>query len=110
MFDWFKNKDKEKYPTLADLPDANKAYDEANNVVKFPEPKAVPKMPEVVPPADKPATIYYRFGVTDNNRLAFQMGYSEITMNRQGCQDLIDQLTFFMNQLEAREEDENTNN
>ena len=27
------------------------------------------------------------------------MGYSEITMNKDGCQQLIDQLTVFMNQL-----------
>ena len=82
MFDWFKGKK------------------EASNVVKFPEPKAVPPMPEVEPPAEEPAKVFYRFGVTDKNRVAFQMGYSELTMNKQGCQNLIDQLTFFMDQLE----------
>lgn len=107
MFDWFDKKFRRpNYPTLADLPDANKAYDEENNVVKFPEPKSVPKMPEVVPPKKKDATVFYRFGITDNNRLAFQMGYSELTMNKQGCQDLIDQLTFFMNQLEEDDYDD----
>lgn len=70
------------------------------NVIKFPELKTIPPVP--VP--EKPATIFYRFGVTDNNRVSFQMGYSEITMNKGGCQSLIDQLTFFMNQL-ADEED-----
>jgi hypothetical protein len=88
MFDWFKGKDKTP-----------------SNVVKFPEPKAVPPMPEVVPPKEKEAKVYYRFGVTDNNRVAFQMGYSEITMNREGCQNLIDQLTFFMNQIEDETEE-----
>ena len=82
MFDWFKKKD-------------------YSNVVKFPEPKAVPKMPEVVPPPkkEKDAITYYRLGLTDNNRVSFNMGYSEITMNHEGCQQLIDQLTFFQGQL-----------
>ena len=52
-----------------------------------------------VPPKPKDSQVYYRFGVTDNDRVAFSMGYSEITMNRAGCQQMIDQLTFFMNQL-----------
>ena len=87
MFDWWKNKNKET---------------ENSNVVKFPEPKETPKMPYVVPPAppkEKEAKVYYRFGVTDNNRVAFQMGYSEITMNAAGCQQMIDQLEFFKSQL-----------
>ena len=84
MFDWFKGKDKE-----------------SSNVVKFPElTKPTPPMPEVKPPKEEPAKVIYRFGVTDNNRVSFQMGYSEITMNRQGCKNLIDQIEFFMNQLE----------
>ena len=71
------------------------------NVVKFPELKRpAPAMPEVKPPKDPDAKVYYRFGVTDNNRVAFQMGYTEITMNKQGCKNLIDQIEFFMNQLE----------
>jgi len=89
MFDWFKgNKNKEP-----------------SNVVPFPEPKAVPY---VEPPKEKekPSTVFYRLGVTDNNRIAFNMGYSEITMNKQGVQNMINQLTFFMNQLE--DEDDNS--
>lgn len=76
---------------------------ENSNVVKFPQPDAVPY---VEPPKEKekPATVYYRLGVTDNNRVAFNMGYSEITMNRQGVQNMIEQLTFFMNQLEDDDE------
>lgn len=85
MFDWFKG-DKDKEPS---------------NVLKFPDPKETAKMPYVEPPKkEEPATVYYRFGITDKNRLAFQMGYSEITMNKEGVRNLIDQLTFFMNQLE----------
>ena len=77
-----------------------------NNVVKFPElKKAVPAMPEVKAPKEPEAKVFYRFGVTDNNRVAFQMGYSELTMNKQGCKNLIDQITFFMNQLQEDEEE-----
>ena len=74
------------------------------NVVKFPE-KKIPQLVPPTPPKDPDPKIYYRFGVTDNNRISFQMGYSEITMNKQGCQNLINQLTFFMNQLEDDEEE-----
>lgn len=84
MFDWFKGK-----------------KEEASNVVPFPEKKSSASEPE--PEAEKPATIYYRFGITDKNRLAFQMGYSEITMNKAGVQNLIDQLTFFRDQLSEEE-------
>lgn len=68
-----------------------KNIDEETNVVPL------PKAPE--PAREKPSTIFYRFGVTDNNRLSFQMGYSEITMNKQGVQNLINQLEFFKEQL-----------
>ncbi len=37
--------------------------------------------------------------LTDNNRVAFSMGYSEILMNHEGCQQMIDQLVFFQSQL-----------
>jgi hypothetical protein len=81
MFDWFKKRD-------------------YSNVIKFPETKAVPDIPYVVPPEpEKPAKIFYRIGVTDNNRVAFSMGMSEITMTKLGCQQMIDQLEVFMNQL-----------
>lgn len=53
---------------------------------------------------EKPATIFYRFGITDNNRVSFQVGYSEITMSKQGVQNLIDQLTFFRDQLDDEED------
>ncbi len=73
---------------------------EQTNVVKFPEPKAVAPMPEVKPPKkEDPAKIFYRLGLTDNNRVAFSMGYSEILMTHAGCQQMIDQLTFFQSQL-----------
>ena len=89
MFDWF-NKGKEP-----------------SNVVPFPASKSAPPMPEVKPPKEKEATVFYRFGITDKDRLAFQMGYSEITMSKQGVQNLIDQLEFFKAQLP--DEDNNGN-
>lgn len=55
---------------------------------------------------EKPVTTYYRLGLTDNNRVSLQMGYTEINMNRQGIQQLIDQLTVFMNQLDVEKEQE----
>lgn len=82
MFDFFKFK---------------KSVEQTDNVYKLPAPKAVPPMPEVK--KEEPAKIFYRFGVTDNNRVAFSMGYSEILMTKEGCQQMIDQLTFFQSQL-----------
>lgn len=76
-----------------------KMVDDGAEVLEFPKPKAVPYVapPE---PKEKPATIFYRFGITDNNRVAFSMGQMEITMNHEGCQNLIDQLKFFQSQLQ----------
>jgi hypothetical protein len=91
MFDWFKGrKDREE---------------DYNNVVKFPE---IPKVPYIVPPVPEPevpAKIFYRIGVTDNNRVAFSMGQSEITMTKLGCQHMIDQLEVFMGQLHNEAEE-----
>jgi hypothetical protein len=91
MFDWFRNYKKSEGSVAEDM----------NNVVKFPELKAAP---EPKPEPEQPAKIFYRFGLTDNNRVAFSMGYSEITMNREGVQGMIDQLTFFRDQLTEEEE------
>jgi hypothetical protein len=73
-----------------------------SNVVKFPEVKT----PYIEPPKqESKARTYYTFGFTDDNRMAFTMGYTTLTMNREGIQGLIDQLEFFKNQL-REEEDE----
>jgi hypothetical protein len=53
---------------------------------------------EPAKPAKDPKT-YYTFGLTDDDRLSFTMGYTTLTMNRPGVQHLIDQLEFFKNQL-----------
>lgn len=41
----------------------------------------------------------YSVGLTDENRVSFRMGYTEITMNPQGVQNLIDQLELFKKQI-----------
>jgi hypothetical protein len=83
MFDWFKKRD-------------------YSNVVKFPEPKAVPYIEP--PKKESKSKVYYTFGLTDDNRMAFQMGYTTLTMNREGIQDLITQLEFFRDQLHEESE------
>lgn len=72
---------------------------ENSNVVPFPEISKTPPMPQVNPPKEKPAQVYYKIGVAENNRVSLTVGYSEITMNKEGVQNLIDQLTVFMNQI-----------
>ncbi len=92
MFDWFKKKD--KAPT---------------NVVPFPEPKSVPAMPKVEPPPEpeKPSTVYYRLGMASDNRVSLQVGYSEITMNALGIENLIKQLELFRDQIKGRDDETN---
>ena len=89
MFDWFKSREERA-----------KEYD---NVVKFPKPEAVPY---VEPPAEpeKPVTTFYRLGITNNSRVSFQMGYSEITMNADGVDNMIKQLELFRNQIQEYED------
>jgi hypothetical protein len=83
MFDWFKKRD-------------------YNNVIKFPKPESVPYVEPPVP--EEPATIFYRIGTTDKNRISFQMGYSEITLNKEGVQHMIAQLSVFRDQLTEENE------
>jgi hypothetical protein len=100
MFDWFKNIGRREYPTWADVPpptDMEKVGADMNKVIQFPELKAAPKP---APEPEKPAKIFYRLGLTDNNRVAFSMGYTEVTMNSAGVQRLIDQLEFYKSQLD----------
>jgi hypothetical protein len=87
MFNWFKKPD-------------------YSNVVKFPEPKAVPDNPYVEPPKEEtPDFTYYRLGITNNGRVSFQMGYSEITMNADGIDNMIAQLEVFRDQIAEYEGD-----
>jgi hypothetical protein len=78
MFDWFKKK--------------------PSNVVPFPAPKAVAPIEPPTPEKKDPA-IHYTIGHTDDNRVAFRLGYSTLMMNYQGVQTLIDQLEFYQSQL-----------
>jgi hypothetical protein len=113
-FDWFdklfRRREYPTYPTWKDVPPWNKVEDDMskigedmNKVIQFPELKAVP---EPQPEPEQPAKIFYRLGLTDNNRVAFSMGYSEVTMNRAGVQRMIDQLEFFKGQLDEEEDNE----
>lgn len=79
IFDWFKKP----------------GYD---NVLQFPEPTAVPYV-EPPPEPEKPAITYYRLGITNNSRVSLQMGYSEITMNAEGINNMIKQLEVFRDQI-----------
>jgi hypothetical protein len=71
-----------------------------SNVVDFPKDYIKPA------PPPEPTNVFYRIGVTDNNSVALQIGYSELTMTRAGVQNLIDQLSVFRDQLIDSAEDE----
>jgi len=86
-------------PVMFDLFKKNKM---PKNVVPFPAPQSVPSVEP--PEPKKEPKIYYTFGLTDDNRLTFQMGYTTLTMNREGAQQLIDQLEFFKSQLHEDKE------
>jgi hypothetical protein len=78
------------------------------NVVPFPAPKAVAPIPYIEPPKEKekPAHTYYRLGLTDNNRVSFSMGYSEITMNAAGIDSMISLLETYRALLREEHGDE----
>ena len=84
MFDWFRSPD-------------------YSNVIKFPETKAVPSVPYIEQP--KPEETHYTIGITSEDRIALKIGYSTLTMNRTGCEDLIEQLEVFLKQLKQKETD-----
>ena len=94
MFDFFRRKTAKEY------------MDEASNVYNLPKPTLVPP---IEPPAEpeKPVTTYYRLGITSNSRVSFQMGYSEITMNADGVDNMIRQLQVFRDQIREYEEQDN---
>jgi hypothetical protein len=81
IFDWFKKPD---YTNVVPL---------------FTEPKAVPY---VEPP--KNSTISpYSIGVTNDNRITLRIGYTTLTLNQQGAENLIRQLELFASQLDEDE-------
>ena len=83
MFDWFKR------PNYS-------------NVVKFPEQIKVPT-PYVEQAT--PEELHYSIGITSEDRVALKVGYTTLTMNRAGCEDLIEQLEVFVKQIKQKEED-----
>ena len=77
-------------------------FKKKSNVVAFPE----KDVPYVEPPKkEEPVTTYYRLGLTSNGRVSFQMGYSEITMNAGGIDNMIKQLKVFRDQVLQYEND-----
>jgi len=73
------------------------------NVVPFPAPKAVEPVEPPAPKEKEPA-IHYTIGHTDDNRVAFRLGYSTLMMNYYGVQTLIDQLEMYQSQLHREQE------
>ena len=66
------------------------------------------KMPEPVsyvePPKEKEQE-YYSIGVTSEGKMTFKTGITTLTMTRKGCEDLIEQLTVFKNQMHEEEDE-----
>ena len=80
-------------------------FKKKSNVVAFPDiPKTEIKSPYTPPEPEKPVTTYYRLGITNNGRVSFQMGYSEITMNAGGIDNMIRQLQVFRDQVRDYED------
>jgi len=84
-----------KENTMFDLFKKNKM---PANVVPFPAPRAVAPVEPPAPPEKDPTT-YYSIGHTDDNRVTLRMGYTTLTMNSAGVQNLIDQLELYQSQL-----------
>jgi hypothetical protein len=108
MFDWFdKTFRRREYPTWADIPppsDMEKIGADMGKVIQFPELKT-PPMPEVVQPREEAGRVFYRLGLTENNRVALSMYYGEITMNSTAVQSMIDQLEFYKSMIKEDEDD-----
>ena len=86
-------------PLMLDLFRKNKM---PKNVVPFPALKAVAPV-EPPAPKEKDPTTYYSIGHTDDNRVTLRMGYTTLTMNYHGVQNLIDQLELYQQQLHKEE-------
>ena len=65
----------------------------------------VPEIKPIIPP-EQPTKVFYRIGVTDDNTVSLQVGYSELTMTRQGVENLIQQLQVFRDQLTSEQIEE----
>jgi hypothetical protein len=67
----------------------------------------VPMFPDQVPYIEqpKPEELHYSIGITSEDRIALKIGYTTLTMNKAGCEDLIEQLEVFVKQLKQKETD-----
>lgn len=73
---------------------------EHSNVLKFPE----TKVPYIEPPKRTMPEAIYTIGTTaEGTHMTFQIGNSILTMTKEGCQDVIDQLEVFKNKLKDEE-------
>ena len=108
MFDWFNKKfSRGAYQDNLPASDMEKIANNTNKVVPFPELKAVPPLSKIEPDTEKESSkVYYTIGHTDDNRISIKMGYTTLTMNKLGVQNLIDQLELFQRQLRNEEEDD----
>lgn len=76
------------------------------NWFKKEQPESGTVLPTTEIELEKPATVFYRIGATDQNRVSFQMGYTEITMDKDGVNNLIRQLAVFRDQLTDEDSEE----
>jgi hypothetical protein len=51
----------------------------------------------------EPKTVYSIGATAEGTHITFKMGYTTLTMNKKGCEDLIEQLEVFKNQLKVEE-------
>ena len=67
----------------------------------------VPMFPDQVPFVEesKSEEVHYSIGITNEDRVALKIGYSTLTMNKEGCENLIEQLNVFVKQLKEKETD-----
>ena len=108
MFDWFgKTFGRREYSTGNVASDMEKIGTDMGKVLQFPELKSVPPVPELTQPKEDFGRVFYRLGLTENNRVALSMYYGEVSMNSEGVQSLIDQLEFYKSQLKEETEDDN---
>lgn len=102
MFDWFDKTFRRREYTTDQRSDVEKIADDMSKVIPFPKgtgndgdpPAPKEKFPEVK------SISYYSVGITGDRRVSLRVGFSEINMNSQGVQELIDQLKLLKRQIE----------
>ena len=52
---------------------------------------------------ETPEAVYSIGATAEGTHMTFRLGHTTLTMNKQGCQQLIDQLEVFKNQLKVEE-------